>query len=93
MPHPEVVNLQNVRHFKDVITYPISEFKIDVHSFRVEYSIFINFIKKESEAKKIFQVFEKIYLKVKKRNLLSDLFMIHSSYSCANFRQSQHWKK
>ena len=59
MPHPEVVDLQNVRHFKDIITYLTSEFKIDVRSFRVQYSIFI-LIKKESEAKKIFQVFEKI---------------------------------
>ena len=31
MPHPEVVDLQNVRHFKDVITYLTSEFKIDIH--------------------------------------------------------------
>ena len=60
MPHPEVVDLQNVRHFKDVITYLTSEFKIDEHSFRVQYSIFINFIKREDEANKIFQVFEKI---------------------------------
>ena len=57
MPHPEVVNLQNVRHFKDVITYPISEFKIDVHSFRVEYSIFINFIKKKVKQRKFFKFF------------------------------------
>ena len=60
MPHPEVVDLQNVRHFKDIITYLTSEFEINVHSFRVQYSIFIIFIKKESKAKKIFQVFEKI---------------------------------
>ena len=45
MPHPEVVDLQNVRHFKDIITYLTSEFKIDVHSFKVQYSIF-NFMKK-----------------------------------------------
>ena len=44
MPHPEVVDLQNVRHFKDIITYFTSDFKIDVHSFRVQYSIFINSI-------------------------------------------------
>ena len=44
MPHPEVVDLQNVRHFKDVITYLTSEFKIDVHFFRVEYFLFINSI-------------------------------------------------
>ena len=31
MPHPEVVDIQNVRHFKDIITYLNSEFKIDVH--------------------------------------------------------------
>ena len=45
MPHPEVVGLQNVRHFKDIITYLTSEFKVNVHFFKVEYSIFINFIK------------------------------------------------
>ena len=46
MPHPEVVDLQNVRHFKDVIAYLTSEFEIDIHSFRVQYSVFINSIKK-----------------------------------------------
>ena len=78
MPHPEVVDLQNVRHFKDIITYLTSEFEINVHSFRVQYSIFIIFIKKKKvKQRKSFKFLKKLSETEKKGFFVR---LIHDSF-------------